>query len=57
MHNQIRNIFANKSNKIRDLFKVKLYTINSETKKREREIGRQTYVNPSTDRGFINDPN
>ena len=25
------------SNKIRDLFKVKLYTIRSETKKRERE--------------------
>ena len=36
-------------NKIRDFFKVKLYTIRSETKKRERE--RLTHVNPSTDRG------
>ena len=41
------------SNKIRDLFKVKLYTIRSEAKKegeRERRE-RETYVNPSTDRG------
>ena len=39
-----------KQNKIRDLFKVKLYTIRSETKnKRERE--RDKHVNPSTDRG------
>ena len=43
-------------NKIRDFFKVNLYTIRSETKK-ERERERETYVNPSTDRGVISDPN
>ena len=42
--------------KIRDLFEVKLNTIRSETnRKRERE--KKTYVNPSTDRGIISDPN
>ena len=48
--------------KIRDLFKVKLYTIKSETKKerererrKKREIQRQTYVNPITDSD--SDPN
>ena len=43
-----------RDNKMRNFFKVKLYSIRSETKKKEREkreIERQTYVNPSTDRG------
>ena len=48
----------NNENKIRDLFKVKLYTIRSEKKReREREREKETYVNPSTDRGVMSDPN
>ena len=33
----LREIVTNIFNKIRDLFKVKLYAIGSETKKKERE--------------------
>ena len=42
-------------NNIEDLFKVKLYTIRSETKKRERDF--KYFFNPNTDRGVISDPN
>ena len=35
------NLINNKLNKIRDLFKVKLYIIRSETKKKERERERK----------------
>ena len=47
------------SNKIRDLFKVKLYAIRSETKAREREREREKkfFINPNTDRWVISDPN
>ena len=49
------------SNKIRDLFKVKLHTIKSETKKeREKKKERvrlEIFINPKTDRGVIGDPN
>ena len=55
------------TNKIRDLFKVKLYKIRSETKKIKRERERkgekkkrerlQISINPNTDRGLISDPN
>ena len=41
-------------NKIRNLFKVKLYTIRSENKKRERKKERERlkiFINPNTDRG------
>ena len=44
-----------KENKIRDLFKVKLYIIRSETKKKERER-LLIFINPNTD-GVISDPN
>ena len=46
------------SNKMRDLFKVKLYTIRSETKKKERVRARlQIFINPNTDREVKSDPN
>ena len=67
----MQNLVDKKSNKIRDLFKVKLYKIRSETKKikreRERERERkgekkkrerlQISINPNTDRGLKSNPN
>ena len=45
-----------KQNKIRDLFKVKLYLIRSKTKKK-REREKRDFINPNTDSGIISDPN
>ena len=39
-------MFDHDMNKIRDLFKVKLYTIRSETKKREKEREREREREP-----------
>ena len=53
-------LFILRENKIRDLFKVKLYAMSSETKRerekkvreRQREIARlQIFINPNNDRG------
>ena len=55
----MENLFSfhiNKANKIRDLFKVKLYTIRSETKRKREREERDKHVNPGTDRGVIKDP-